>query len=321
MIVINALRPGGLHEAMKETTIPDMAWLSNVQEGGPMLTQAAPIWVRHFVLDAAPDSVQPECHPYCELGLHLTGSGVEYVEREQAVRNAGDLFFAAPGLPHWFDANQYPVEGIAIYFLPSVLCDWGPVRDGIHILRRFTSRQHIDSRLISLPPTLAVRMRDGFVGIREECESKDLGYEIRLRTILMDMLVDLVRWERQSGAEVAQSDPPAHWQDVNRALLYLREHFTERVYADDVAKAVGISQTRLRNLFRETLGTPWSRYIQGYRIQQAIALLISTDRTVTEVAQMVGFDSLSHFNTTFRAFIGVSPTAYLKTNQKPKTFG
>lgn len=85
----------------------------------------------------------------------------------------------------------------------------------------------------------------------------------------------------------------------------------------DVARAIGVSESRLKVIFREALGVPWSRYMQGYRIQQAVALLGSADRTVTEVALSVGFESLSHFNSTFRAFMGVSPSAHL--NRRPKT--
>jgi AraC-like DNA-binding protein len=293
------------------TPVNELSWLSDVKESGPGLTPRAPIWVRHFIIRRESVPPRPECHPYCELGLHLAGSGVELVERERAERQAGDLFLAAPGVPHWFKTTRYPLIGIAIYFLPSLLCEMGPDRDGVHILRRFTARQHIGRRLLRPPAGLRRRFVRGFREIHVEFQRRPLGSEVRLRTSLLDMLVDLVRWERRTGREEADA-LPSNWRHVNRALHYLREHFAEPVYAHDVADAVGLSESRLKVLFREALGIPWSRYIQGYRIQQAAALLGSGSASVTDVALAVGFESPSHFNATFRAFMGVSPGAYLK---------
>jgi AraC-like DNA-binding protein len=298
-------------------TISELNWLSEVMESGPRLTQHSPIWVRHFVIRSGPAIPCPECHPYCELGLHSSGCGEEFVGREKTTRQRGDLFVAGPGVPHWFKITRYPLVGTAIYFLPGLLCELGPERDGLHILRRFTSRQSIDKRLVRPSALLRKRLAVGFGKMKEEFERKSLRHEIRLRTLLMDMLVELIRWERQTGQELDSADSSLNGRHVNRALHHLREHFAEPVYAHDVAQTVGLSESRLKVLFREALGMPWSHYIQVYRIQQAVALLGSSDRTVTEAALAVGFESLSHFNATFRSFTGVSPSAYQK--KQPKT--
>jgi AraC-like DNA-binding protein/quercetin dioxygenase-like cupin family protein len=300
------------------TPVAQLSWLSEVQESGPRLTQRAPIGVRRFVVRAGPALPHPECHPYFELGMHLEGRGVEFVEREEAVRREGDVFVAGPGVPHWFRVTRYPLVGIAVYFLPSVLFELGPERDGLDLLRRFTSRQNLRRRLVRPPANIRARFVQSFARLHEEFSRKSFGSEIRLRTILSEMLIELVRWEMRAGRDTAgddAQDSPLKWQHVNRALHYLREHFAEPVYARDVAEAVGVSESRLKVLFRDALGVPWSRYIQGYRIQQAVAMLGSADHNVTEAALAVGFESLSHFNATFRAFMGVAPSTYLKRRQ------
>lgn len=297
-------------------TIPELAWLTEVKESGPRLSPRSPIWVRQFNINAGPAIPHPECHPYCELGWHSRGSGVEFVEREKAPRAPGKLFIAGPGVPHWFQISRYPLRGTVIYFLPSLLCELGPGRDGLHILRRFTARQGIDQRLVRPPLRLRRRLALRFDEIHHEFKHTDLGREIRLCTLLMDMLVEVVRWERRAGCEPIDDHTSFNWEHVDRAVHYLRDHFAEPVYAADVARAAGVSESRLKILFREALGIPWSRYIQGYRIQQAVALLGASDRTITEAALAVGFESISHFNATFRSFMGVSPSAYLKEQSK-----
>jgi AraC-like DNA-binding protein len=54
------------------------------------------------------------------------------------------------------------------------------------------------------------------------------------------------------------------------------------------------------------------KYLQGYRIHRAAALLGGSDCNVTETALAVGFESLSHFDATFQAFMGVSPRVYAR---------
>ena len=77
-----------------------------------------------------------------------------------------------------------------------------------------------------------------------------------------------------------------------------------------MARAVGLSEARLMHLFRQALGISWVKYLQGYRIHRAAAILNEGRYNVTEAALMVGFDSFSHFNVTFRSFMGVSPKDY-----------
>src|SRR5690606_29401481 len=122
------------------------------------------------------------------FGLHIQGEGIEFIEREQAVRRAGDLMIAGPGVPHYFNVTQLPFRGIAIYFLPSILCEFGPHYDGFHILRRFTSKQVLSERMIRPPAKLRKRFLAGFTSMHEEFVGRNVGCEIRLRTLLMEML-------------------------------------------------------------------------------------------------------------------------------------
>ena len=73
-----------------------------------------------------------------------------------------------------------------------------------------------------------------------------------------------------------------------------------------------MSESRLKALFHDVLGMPWSRYLQGYRIHRAAALLSEPGHNILEAAMAVGFESLSDFNATFRSVMGVSPSIYAK---------
>jgi AraC-like DNA-binding protein len=292
--------------------LSELAWLTEVRESTQPLTEQFPIWVRYGLVASGPTIPHPERHPYCEFSSVQEGSVVGFVGRETAERHAVDYFLAGPGVAHWFQATKYPVRFAAIYFLPSVLIEMGPANDGIQILRRFTARQSLAERIVNPPPALARRFKAGFGDMIREFEKKEFGHEVRLRTLLMEMLVRLLRWEHESGRELEAIACQGGWSHVERALRFLREHYSEEIYARDVAAHAGVSESRLKALFQGVLGMPWSRYLQGYRIHRAAALLSEPGRGILEAALAVGFESLSHFNATFRSIMGVSPSVYSK---------
>src|SRR5439155_8155199 len=112
-----------------------------------------------------------------------------------------------------------------------------------------------------------------FHEIIAEFGARQFGHEVRLRALLMEMLVRLLRWEEKIGQEVGKASLTTSWTHVEKALKYLREHFSEEIYARELARVCGVSESRLKALFQDVLGMPWSRYLQGYRIHRAAALL------------------------------------------------
>jgi len=296
----------------RPTRTPELSWLLDVTESRQPLSENSPVWVRHGVVREGPPTPHPERHPYCEFSIVLEGKGISLVGREEAWRLPGDLLLLGPGTPHWGRIKTFPLRFITVYFLPAVVIDMDPVADGFRILRRFTVRQSLATRLIRPSRHLLARLGTLFQELVAESEQQRLGREIRLRTLLMEMLVSLLRWEESKGIAIGSDRADVDWRPVQKTLAYLRDHYTEPVYAKDVARAAGLSESGLKRLFQEALGLSWVKYLQGYRIHRAAALLGESAYNVTEAALAVGFESLSHFNATFLSFMGASPKHYAR---------
>src|ERR1700712_4404867 len=179
----------------KSTNVVELAWLLDVTESRQPVSESSPIWVREGTVTAGPPTAHPECHPYCEMGIVLEGGGTQLVENEEAHRVAGDLFLVGPGVPHWGTIQSFPLKSITVYFLPSVLIEMGPESDGVRILRRFTTKQSLQERLVRPTPELRAKFTGTFRELVEEFGKQGFGREIRLRTLLMEQMVTLLRWE------------------------------------------------------------------------------------------------------------------------------
>ena len=77
-----------------------------------------------------------------------------------------------------------------------------------------------------------------------------------------------------------------------------------------LARVAHVSPVHFIRTFRATFGETPHRYLQRRRVERAMFLLRSGDRSVTDICVEVGFTSLGTFSRTFRDIVGESPTAY-----------
>lgn len=113
--------------------------------------------------------------------------------------------------------------------------------------------------------------------------------------------------DHEAPLSLPSSDHPI----VAAAMAYTKQHL-DSVTADDVSRAVSVSERTLRRLFSDTLGLSWRTYLLHARMLRAMALLAAPGQSVQETASAVGFDSLSSFTRAFTQFSGESPSIYRK---------
>jgi AraC-like DNA-binding protein len=99
------------------------------------------------------------------------------------------------------------------------------------------------------------------------------------------------------------------------ALTWTRQNL-DTATMGEVAHRVGLSERSLRRRFEAGLGMSWRNYVIQARVLQARALLAEQGPSVLQVANAVGFESLSSFNRAFRARTGVTPSAYRRQKDR-----
>jgi AraC family transcriptional regulator len=77
-----------------------------------------------------------------------------------------------------------------------------------------------------------------------------------------------------------------------------------------LAEECGISAPHLRRLFRATMGTSVSTYVEGIRLERAKAMLADRTLPLKGIAHRLGFANASAFSAAFRREAGTSPNKY-----------
>ena len=94
------------------------------------------------------------------------------------------------------------------------------------------------------------------------------------------------------------------------AREYVEAHSVEKFALQSVADALYVNGSYLLRIFKANTGHTLLWYHNHVRCERAKALLMQTDRSISEIGEEVGFVSSAHFSHVFKKMTGVTPTAY-----------
>ncbi len=105
---------------------------------------------------------------------------------------------------------------------------------------------------------------------------------------------------------------------IQRSMLQLRDsmRYLENNYNDpklqisELSRICGISEKQYRRIFKAVYHYNPYQFLQRFRVDQAISLLESTSKSVSEIAELCGFSDLYSFSHCFKSMIGISPNIY-----------
>lgn len=97
---------------------------------------------------------------------------------------------------------------------------------------------------------------------------------------------------------------------VRAAKAYIMDNLVEPMSLDQVAAQVHVSPYHFCKIFKRATGMTFTDFVGRARVEKARKMLMRPQCRITEVAYDVGFQSLSHFNRSFRRVTGESPTEF-----------
>jgi AraC-like DNA-binding protein len=127
-----------------------------------------------------------------------------------------------------------------------------------------------------------------------------------LTGLLMDMLGRVI----ELLGKVPDADASAPTDAADRIRRFLLARVADQLSIEQVAKAVHMSPTRAKQIFREAYGSGIMDYFNQLKIWQAKRMLGTSSLTIEQVARKLGFSSASYFTRVFQRYTDTSPTDY-----------
>ncbi len=246
-------------------------------------------------------------HDFLELAYVVDGKVEHTFGDNQSLLHSGDYFIVDYGVAHRYRCVQgNSFELINCLFLPQFidrsLTGCNSMRT---LLNNYLIRMSPDN-LPAAPTNRVFHDEDGTVRhllneMIAETDTQPPGYLELARCNLVKILLLTMR-------RICTAPNPAPMGNISRRIaMRLEKDCANAPTLSAWAKELHFSVSYLSNRFREETGTAYTAFLQQVRMENACRLLANTDRPVTEVAALCGYQDIKTFYTVFRQHMGVPP--------------
>lgn len=206
----------------------------------------------------------------------------------------GDVFFRFPDRTHTGTID--PTSQWHECFV-SLRSEWYTIFQQLELIR--PDQVRLSMGIAEEIPTRIHGLMDLIRAADSPTETSSLEFEI----------ASLIRRVLVHAQESRYADTP-HMELLKRACELIRTHAHENCSIESTIAGLGISYSRLRSLFRKTYGTSPGEYRIQIRIENACTLLETSDYTIKEIADQLGYADAFTFSKQFKQRVALSPQQF-----------
>ena len=245
---------------------------------------------------------QRHCHGEYELHILLSGNARVEVGDVTHKLSAGMGILIAPGQYH-SPMGEGPLERFSLLL---------SVPEGA-LLQQL--RGHVEkSCIFPVSEEICRGCGDYFY----EAEAKNAYRREAQQAILTRLLIGVFRGIGMRPLGATAGEPMQHMARGAFIDDYFEKHIAAEGSKEELARQLYLSQRQLARLLQREYGMGYQEKLISARMDYAALLLRSTDQTVLQIADQVGYRSESAFYRVFSRQYGMTPKAYRKANRQKK---
>lgn len=174
---------------------------------------------------------------------------------------------------------------------------------------------HAHPQLVVRLKSLADRMKEIFLSCAPD-------RELRCCMLLMEFMLALDEHREEFAPEIKSGEAYSYTDSAMHRLILVTDYIKNNLTADDLSQSTmadmaGISKDYFSRIFRNVTGTNYNKWLNMIRLEKAIELLADQDKSITEIAMLSGFQSISSFNRVFHSEKGMAPGEYRSLMMPP----
>ncbi len=240
----------------------------------------------------------PHTHNHMELFYIVGGRGQFLIEDRLYPVNSNNLVVINPNVTHTeVSLNAQPLEYIVLGI------------EGIEL----AIREESNGRFCILDHFISVEITTCLRNILREMEQKQPGYEDICQAFMEILIIRLMRNIELSVAEETQAVTGN--RQCAAVRRYIDLHFKEPLTLELLAEEAHMNKFYLSHTFKKAYGISPINYMISRRIEESKYLLAETDLSMSQIAQLLGFSSLSYFSQVFRRTQSITPMEYRQSTR------
>lgn len=251
-----------------------------------------------------------ESHDFWELVYVDSGRIIAVSDEKEILLKAGDIIFHKPDEWHNLKGDGEHASNVAVISFIS----------GSESMKYFynkiikggnTQKELISKIIIEAEKLFETTLGDPYTRMFRKKKDRPFAGEQLILLYLAEFLISIVRNDMQNMRTSLVENTTNSL--VNNAIEYLGAHISERITVFDVEKATNTSRTAVETAFKNTLGCGVISYFIKMKTECAKAYIRAGSYNITQIADMLGYESIHYFSRQFKAVTGMSPKEYSRS--------
>lgn len=257
-------------------------------------------WEQEYGVGIAPGLLH--FHNYMEIGYCYNGDGEITIE-DRVYEYRGGMFTVIPAnIPHTTKSRAAHICKWEFLFIDIESF----VRNEMNLddLKKSRILQMINRRGTLKTDLNHPVMSRLVLNIIRECRERSPYYTDSIKGYLYSLVFEMMRLadERDRSRQTKRVN-----EYIKKSLYYINEHYREQIRIEDIAQAIGLSESHFRRMFEEAMNMKPLDYVNLIRIDKACMLMGKEDVSMEEISYRVGYQTQSTFNRNFKKLTGTSP--------------
>nr|WP_251860582.1 helix-turn-helix domain-containing protein [Clostridium sp. Marseille-Q2269] len=146
-----------------------------------------------------------------------------------------------------------------------------------------------------------------------EIAQKGDNYEEVVEEILVDLLYHLINnFHYLIYDEEELKENEVQFERYDRIIKYIYSNYNNKISIQDIARLEFLSSHYLSNEMKNKVGYSFNDFVNLTRVEEAIKLLLDTEKTISEISEELGFSHTRYFNKHFKKHYKCTPMQYRK---------
>lgn len=260
----------------------------------------------HAYIENPQGMTRPHHHDDYEIYFLVSGNRKYFIQNTIYTLSPNQIVIFKPNIPHQVTVNlNIPYERHLLYVTPQLFSE---VFNNNPFLEQIVNKQFFNLSSDNFEKAL------NFISkINDEFKTNDIYSLSNIKNILSELLIFIERHNDTSNITIDKGD-----LRIQNAINFILEHYSESITLADCAKIASINYHSFSKAFQKITAIGFKEFLTRLRIDKGCELLETTNYSITQIAESVGFSTDNHFSTTFKSIHKITPKEY-RNKYKQKT--
>lgn len=274
-------------------------------------TEAVSFYSHYHERSNHPAEIPAHYHEYIELIYVLEGSLEATVSGQDYTLRKNDILIVNANESHSF-FRKTECKFICLQFDPFIL--FSSVRSTFEarFIMPFIISCSSPQRVISDDELNCTEIPNLVQSVHKEYNEKRYGYELAIRADICKIFLWFLRkWNNQGmNMSMTRSVRNEDIERLEKVLRHIDENYMYPVSAEKMARLCNMSYSYFSRFFKASIGRSFSEYLTYVRVSEAEKLLVTSGKSVSQIAAETGFTNASYFITQFKRHRNMTPKKF-----------